>query len=127
MLAPLIFERRNGRDDLPIDLNLDSNQFLGRELGQEQGQGIVKKGTPKTMKITCNSNCLLDGSALIPQDKFKPQRRSFQPLVDFITENQPKLIQETWFSKSSSENYQKLTKAIANLAHLEEYNYGIST
>lgn len=118
------------KDGETIDFNLGFDTPLkyvcGEFVGDER-KGIVEEGDTAEVEATFHFDHIFGDSETSAEDPINQDALGFQPLADLAEGNTLNISQDALATELSSENYQKLTEAIAGLGHVGEGHCAISS
>lgn len=118
------------KDGETIDFELGFDTPLkytcGEFIGDER-KGIVQDGETAEVETTFHFDHIFGDSETPADDPLNQDALGFQPLADLAEGSTLNIDQDALATELSSENYQKLTEAIAGLGHVGEGHCAISS
>ncbi|MGV2830185.1 DUF4382 domain-containing protein [Myxosarcina sp. GI1(2024)] len=118
------------KDDRTVDFNLGLDTPLkyvcGEFVGDER-KGILEAGNTAEVEATFHFDHIFGDSETPADDPLNQDALGFQPLADLAEGNTLDIEQDALETQLSSENYQKLTEAIAGLGHVGEGHCALSS
>ncbi|WP_036479830.1 hypothetical protein [Myxosarcina sp. GI1] len=118
------------KDDETINFDLGFNTPLKYVCGEfvgEERKGFVEVDNTAEVEATFHFDHIFGDSETPADDALNQDALGFQPLADLAEGNTLNINQDALATELSSENYQKLTEAIAGLGHVGEGHCAISS
>ena len=119
----MVMQGTASKDDRVInfDISLDRPiQYLCGEYVGEDRKGVVETGTPGEVETTFHFDHIFGDSETSPDDALNVDALGFEPLAQLASNDSLTIDDATLTQQLSSEDQEKLTKAIIGLGHVGE-------
>ena len=119
----MVLQGKASKNGQTIDFNLGFNRPIEYLCGEYVGdvrKGIVKAGDTGEVETTFHFDHIFGDNDTPADDALNVEALGFEPLANLASNNSLNLNESALSEGLSSENYQKLTKAISGLGHVGE-------